>query len=286
MGNNNQPHIVVNKYGAILKNNKRTSKKNGYEFKWHGVIPSIYDLRLNECKPYFKAFNQHNTSSCTSYAIAAAYMCETRKKYKTSIFSSPNFNYYYSRLLYKQHQDLGSTIDHGLQSAFNGIADSNAWPLSKNINQPPSHLAQYNALQYSVKKHTPLKANLQNFKKCLLNGHPFIFSFWITPFIDKWFKQKNFQLESNYILNLGVLTSSTQKIGGHACVCVGFDDNVEDGVFIIRNSWGDIWANEGHFYIRYADIMDPFFTNEFYALIDVCYSNKCVQECPEYYNIC
>ena len=43
------------------------------------------------------------------------------------------------------------------------------------------------------------------------------------------------------------------KIGGHAMVVVGYDDNKHGGAFELMNSWGTKWGNNGFAWIRYTD---------------------------------
>lgn len=51
-----------------------------------------------------------------------------------------------------------------------------------------------------------------------------------------------------------------QVIGGHSMAIVGYDDTRE--VFIVRNSWGDTWCDNGYFYLSYdffrEDTFNPF----------------------------
>jgi hypothetical protein len=40
---------------------------------------------------------------------------------------------------------------------------------------------------------------------------------------------------------------------GHAMVTIGYDDNAYGGAFLIMNSWGTAWGNNGFIWIRYND---------------------------------
>lgn len=59
---------------------------------------------------------------------------------------------------------------------------------------------------------------------------------------------------------------SGEKNGGHAMCLIGYDDNKGDGAFLIMNSWGSDWGQDGFFWIRYKDF--PIHVDECYALIE------------------
>jgi len=52
--------------------------------------------------------------------------------------------------------------------------------------------------------------------------------------------------------------------GGHAMCVVGYDDNKYGGAFLIMNSWGPEWGNNGFAWIRYGDF--NFYVREAYGL--------------------
>jgi len=57
---------------------------------------------------------------------------------------------------------------------------------------------------------------------------------------------------------------SLQGFGGHALCVVGYDDRKYDGAFLIMNSWGQQWGNNGFAWIRYGDF--KFFVREAYGI--------------------
>ncbi len=52
--------------------------------------------------------------------------------------------------------------------------------------------------------------------------------------------------------------------GGHAQCVVGYDDKKYGGAFLLMNSWGSQWGNNGFAWIRYDDF--KFFTREAYGI--------------------
>ena len=58
-----------------------------------------------------------------------------------------------------------------------------------------------------------------------------------------------------------------QPLGGHAVLCVGYDDSTE--TFIIRNSWGPNWGQKGYFTLRYAYLTSNNLSDDFWVIKDV-----------------
>ncbi|HVU55137.1 MAG TPA: C1 family peptidase [Puia sp.] len=57
---------------------------------------------------------------------------------------------------------------------------------------------------------------------------------------------------------------SLMGFGGHAQCVVGYDDKKYGGAFLIMNSWGPKWGNNGFAWVRYPDFR--FFVREAYGL--------------------
>ncbi len=57
---------------------------------------------------------------------------------------------------------------------------------------------------------------------------------------------------------------SMMGFGGHAQCVVGYDDRKYGGAFLIMNSWGPQWGNNGFAWVRYRDF--KYFVREAYGL--------------------
>jgi len=53
-------------------------------------------------------------------------------------------------------------------------------------------------------------------------------------------------------------------LGGHAVMACGYDDSIN--CFIVRNSWGIEWGDEGYFYLPYEFITNPNLSDDFWTL--------------------
>lgn len=57
---------------------------------------------------------------------------------------------------------------------------------------------------------------------------------------------------------------SMNGFGGHAMCVVGYDDKLYGGAFLIMNSWGPEWGNNGFGWVRYGDFQ--YYVREAYGL--------------------
>ena len=58
--------------------------------------------------------------------------------------------------------------------------------------------------------------------------------------------------------------SDEKLLGGHAVMAVGYDDN--KGHFVVRNSWGMEWGDNGYFYMPYEFIISDNYCSDFWAV--------------------
>lgn len=91
------------------------------------------------------------------------------------------------------------------------------------------------------------------------------------------------QIFSSFYNSKGVWDGSTaRKLGGHAMVVVGYDDNKYGGAFEILNSWGTKWGNNGFIWVKYNDFNT--YTKTAYVLIDKSKKKKVDQDVVTNYN--
>ena len=84
-------------------------------------------------------------------------------------------------------------------------------------------------------------------KGCLAAGYPFVFGFAVYE-----------SFESKEVAQSGVVPMpkpGERVLGGHAVMAVGYDDAQRD--FIVRNSWGSGWGQDGYFLMPYHYLHDP-----------------------------
>jgi len=59
-------------------------------------------------------------------------------------------------------------------------------------------------------------------------------------------------------------TDNDKILGGHAVMAVGY--NEKEKVFIIRNSWGVNWGDQGYFYMPYKYMTNKNLCSDFWVV--------------------
>lgn len=121
-----------------------------------------------------------------------------------------------------------------------GESDCELLPNAGQLTQASQHrIKDYHRL-FETNERDRIKINAS--KKSLMQKHPVVIAMEI--------KQNFTQIKRGdqyWWPSLG----DTTYLGMHAMVVVGFDDGKQ--AFEIRNSWGDLWGNEGHIWVKYKD---------------------------------
>lgn len=199
------------------------------------------DLRKN-CP---KVYNQGDLGSCTANAISGAYQFDMMKEEEKEIFTPSRLFIYYNEREMEGNvdEDAGAEIRDGIKSVNKqGIVNEEDWPYdtSKFTTKPPEQLYNDAKNHLAVKYHR-VEQDLDHMKECLSRGFPFVFGFTVYE-----------SFESQEVANTGKMPmpkKGEEVLGGHAVMAVGYNDTTSE--FIVRNSWGEEWGDNGYFYIPY-----------------------------------
>jgi C1A family cysteine protease len=221
-----------------------------------GAVPSKVDLRA-QCPP---VYDQGQLGSCTANAIAAAIQFDQMKQKAAQIFNpSRLFIYYNERAMERSvASDSGAQIRDGIKSVGKqGDCPETEWPyvIAKFKIKPPKN-CYADALKYKTVLYQRLTPLLSQLRGCLASGYPFVFGFTVYE-----------SFESAQVARTGHASlpkSNEPSIGGHAVMCVGYDDAKQ--WFIIRNSWGGQWGMKGCFTLPYSYLTDANLADDFWTI--------------------
>lgn len=215
-------------------------------------IPDAVDLRPF-CPPVFE---QKNIGSCTGQTIAAALeflaLEEIRNKvvggteaFTPGVYEAVSrlFIYYQERVIEGTvNEDAGATIRGGIKAVSSfGACREALWPYdeSKIFEKPTAH-AYEEASKFKATSYYRINS-LDEILVCLAEGYPVCFGFSVYD-----------SFTGDDIAKTGVMDmpSATESVqGGHAVLAVGYDRNKKH--LIVRNSWGEEWGDQGHFYMPF-----------------------------------
>ena len=204
-------------------------------------LPSLVDL-TSKCPP---VYDQGQLGSCTANAIASAIEFDQMKQGIKTFMPSRLFIYYNERFMEGTiNSDSGAQIRDGIKTVSDqGICPESEWPYNiAQFSTKPSAQAYIHAKQEVVVLYQRLVQTLGTLKGCLASGFPFVFGFTVYE-----------SFEGARVAKSGILQmpeSGEKAVGGHAVLCVGYDDKKQQ--FIVRNSWAASWGQKGYFRMPYA----------------------------------
>ncbi len=215
-------------------------------------LPRRVDLReyLTEVE------NQEGTNSCAANAVAGAYEYLVKRHLGEEAYDvSRLFIYYNGRAVDGcENEDEGSVIGSLIESLKeHGACSEETWPFDEElVNEQPNDEAYQEASQFLIEDTALVPTQLDAWKSALAEGYPIIFGISLFRSFDKHRKPGLVPLPSPR-------ESSRESHGGHAMLAVGYSD--QDRVFIVRNSWGTDWGDEGYCYIPYDYLLSERFNN-------------------------
>jgi C1A family cysteine protease len=223
------------------------------------ALPPRIDLR--EQMPV--VVDQGNLGSCTANATSGQiWHLELQQGHKPLIEPARLFIYYNSRVLEGTvKEDSGATIRDSIKSVVKwGFAAEEVWPydIAKFTRKPPKKV--YNsALKERIAKYARVAQTAAQIKARLAENHTVNFGFSVY---------ESFETDEVFETGIVVMPGNDEALlGGHAVLIVGYDDEKE--WYIVRNSWGLDWGDEGYFYMPYDYVHDPLLASDFWTITAV-----------------
>jgi C1A family cysteine protease len=219
-------------------------------------LPSEVDLRPN-CPP---VYDQGKLGSCTGNAIAGAHQFEQIKQVADKAFIPSRLMIYYDERVIENtvNSDSGAQIRDGIKTVVDlGVCPEDMWTYDINkFTDKPTDDCYAEGLKHQVTSYLSVSQTESQLKGCLADGYPFVFGFSVYE-----------RFESSDVAKTGVLNMPgffEHQIGGHAVMCVGYDDVSQR--FIVRNSWGSGWGMSGYFTMPYTYMTDSDLAADFWTI--------------------
>ena len=216
-------------------------------------------------------YNQGKLNSCTANALCAAYGQDLKKQestlHKGYVYFDPSRLFLYYNTRYHEgttKKDAGASIRDTVQALDReGVCEEKEWRYNiHKFKVQPSPQAYQNAQGNNLSKYERLVQNTDQLRACLNDNCPFVFGFDVYPSFHE-------------AADKGIMPipSQAEKLQDcHAVVAVGYSDQRK--VFVVLNSWGEGWGDNGYFYMPYDVIKDPDVCFDFWKISFACQRGK------------
>ncbi|WP_045769934.1 C1 family peptidase [Xanthomonas albilineans] len=231
-------------------------------------LPPAVDL-----KPAFPVYDQGRIGSCSANALAGAVQYGRAAHGELPDFiPSRLFIYYNERVIEGNvNYDSGAMLRDGIKSLHKlGVCPEKDWPYNVTppahdggvfppgtaVRKRPNAACYKEASRYVITRYERVHQDISHLKACIASGTPFVFGFQVY---DSW--MNGTQPPATQI---PMPTQNDKVLGGHAVLCVGYDDSTQ--LFRIRNSWGDGVGEKGYFLMPYDYLVHPQLASDFWMI--------------------
>ena len=220
------------------------------------TLPESVDLRAL-CPP---VYDQGSLESCTANAIGAAIEYNQMQTGKSSFVPSRLFIYFNERVLEGSiKQDAGAMIRNGIKTVVRlGAPPEDVWAYDESAVFTQPHPDAYAAAKLDlVTVYCRVGQTLPLMQACLMEGFPIVFRYTCFPSMDHTWDD-------------GVISMpgpAQPEDGGHCMLIVGY--NNANRTFLVRNSWGTQWGQQGYGTMPYDYILSPQWTTDLWTIRSV-----------------
>jgi len=217
-------------------------------------LPASVDLRT-QCSA---VEDQGSLGSCTANALVGALEFLEKKAGRPVVDRSRLFIYYNERVIeHTVNTDSGAMLRDGIKCLKKqGVCTEKKWPyIISRFTRKPTTACYQEALNYQITAYQRI-VTLDQMRACLAEGFPFVFGFAVY---------ENFETQA--MSQSGILNMpgpGERMLGGHAVMAVGYNDKSKR--FIVRNSWGTAWGQQGYFTMPYAYLADRNLSDDFWTV--------------------
>jgi len=166
--------------------------------------------------------------------------------------------------------DAGAMIRDGVKTVNKlGVCAEAEWPYDDTPADPdglfpagsraaerPTDQCYKHALDNRLTSYRRVVRNLDQMRGCMAAGYPFVFGFTVYS-----------GFESAQVQQTGVASMpgpDEEVLGGHAVLAVGYDH--EARTFLVRNSWGTGWGQDGYFTMPYEYLTTRGLASDFWTM--------------------
>jgi len=212
----------------------------------HNIMAALLSKKVDLRAKSSPVVDQGQLGACTANAIVSGlreYIL-LNDEGKNLIRLSRLYLYWWERKLERAvDEDSGAFLRDGMKVLHKkGVCTEEIRPYKiENFRETPTEGEDKEALQYTINGYQRLLL-IHQIKHALSHGHPVVFSLEIYESFER-------DVREDGIVPLP--KEGEEKLGGHAMCLMGYDDNLNGGSFIVKNSWGQEWGDKGYCYMPY-----------------------------------